>query len=55
LAVIEAACARMSVRDLDRLKTLKDVLPPETTYDEIRLVVARVRRERGQSKTEIPA
>jgi ATP-dependent DNA helicase RecQ len=55
LAVIEAACARMSVRDLDRLKTLKDVLPPGTTYDEIRLVVARVRRERGQSKTEIPA
>jgi ATP-dependent DNA helicase RecQ len=55
LAVVEAACARMSVRDLDRLKTLKDVLPPEITYDEIRLVVARVRRERGQSKTEIPA
>ena len=55
LAVIEAACARMSVRDLDRLKTLKDALPPEITYDEIRLVVARVRRERGQSKAEIPA
>jgi ATP-dependent DNA helicase RecQ len=44
LAVIEAACARIGV---ERLKNLKDALPPEITYDEIRLVVARVRREQS--------
>jgi ATP-dependent DNA helicase RecQ len=45
LAVIEAACARVGVDQLDRLRPLKDALPPEITYDEIRLVVARLRRE----------
>jgi hypothetical protein len=37
------------------LKPLKDALPPEITYDEIRLVVARVRREQKVSKVDVPA
>jgi ATP-dependent DNA helicase RecQ len=47
-AIIEAACARLGVQ---WLKPLKDALPPEITFDEIRLVVAKLRREqeRGQS------
>ncbi|MGB0078877.1 MAG: RecQ family ATP-dependent DNA helicase, partial [Candidatus Sulfotelmatobacter sp.] len=36
-AVIEAACGKLGI---DGLKPLKDALPPEITYDEIRLVVA---------------
>lgn len=52
LAVIEAACAQ---RGLERLKILKDALPPEVTYDEIRLVVARLRREKKQKRAAIPA
>jgi hypothetical protein len=51
LAVIEAACERLGLAQLERLKTLKDALPPEITYDEIRLVVARVRREASRRKT----
>ena len=54
LAVIEAACAQLGLAQLERLKTLKDALPPEITYDEIRLVVARARRE-GSKKASIPA
>jgi ATP-dependent DNA helicase RecQ len=54
LAVIEAACASLGLERLERLKTLKDVLPPEITYDEIRLVVARMRREGSQKKMSIP-
>jgi ATP-dependent DNA helicase RecQ len=50
-SVIEAACAKLGT---ERLKTLKDVLPPEITYEEIRLIVARVRREE-RSKATIPA
>lgn len=50
LAVIEAACARLQLDQLDRLRPLKDALPPEITYDEIRLVVAHLRREQGRSK-----
>ena len=52
LAVIEAACKKLGV---EWLKPLKDALPPEITYDEIRLVVARVRRELGVSKVDVPA
>jgi len=52
LAVIEAACAQLG---LERLKPLKDALPPEITYDEIRLVVARLRREQKQKSAAIPA
>jgi ATP-dependent DNA helicase RecQ len=51
-AVIEAACSRVGVNGL---KPLKDALPPEITYDEIRLVVARVRREMKVSKVDVPA
>jgi ATP-dependent DNA helicase RecQ len=51
-SIIEAACAQ---RGMEKLKSLKDSLPPEITYDEIRLVVARLRREQKQSKATIPA
>jgi len=51
-AVIEAACVKLG---LERLKVLKDALPPEITYDEIRLVVARLRREQKLSKADVPA
>ena len=43
---IEAACARMG---LARLKSLKDVLPAETTFEEVRLVVAHLRRQKNQA------
>ena len=52
LAVIEAACAKLGINGL---KPLKDALPPEVTYDEIRLVVARLRREQRVSKIDVPA
>jgi ATP-dependent DNA helicase RecQ len=55
LAVIEAACASLGLERLERLKTLKDALPPEITYDEIRLVVARMRREAPKQKAALPA
>jgi ATP-dependent DNA helicase RecQ len=51
-SVIGAACARLG---FERLKPLKDILPPEVTYDEIRLVVARLRREQQQKPSAIPA
>ncbi|MGB6026377.1 MAG: RecQ family ATP-dependent DNA helicase [Candidatus Sulfotelmatobacter sp.] len=51
-AVIEAACGKLGINGL---KPLKDSLPPEITYDEIRLVVARVRRESKTNKVEVPA
>ena len=51
-AVIEAACVKLGV---EWLKPLKDALPPEVTYDEIRLVVARLRREQGSGKVDVPA
>jgi ATP-dependent DNA helicase RecQ len=50
-SVIEAACGRLG---LEWLKPLKDVLPPEITYDEIRLVVAHLRREQARKK-DVPA
>ena len=40
-AAIEAACAQLG---LEKLKSLKEALPPEITYEEIRLVVAKLRR-----------
>jgi ATP-dependent DNA helicase RecQ len=46
-SIIEAACAQVGT---EKLKNLKDSLPPEITYDEIRLVVARLRREQKQPK-----
>ncbi len=39
---IEEACARLG---FGRLRTLKDALPPEVTFDEIRLVAAQLRRQ----------
>jgi ATP-dependent DNA helicase RecQ len=54
LAVIEAACARLGLAQLERLRTLKDALPPEITYEEIRLVVARWRCEERKKKS-VPA
>jgi ATP-dependent DNA helicase RecQ len=44
-AIIEAACTRVGI---ERLKPLKDVLPPEITFEEIRLVVARLRRNQAR-------
>ena len=55
LAVIEAACAKMGVEKLECLKPLKDARPPEITYEEIRLVVARLRREASTKKASISA
>jgi ATP-dependent DNA helicase RecQ len=43
---IEEACSRLGI---ELLKPLKEALPPEITYEEIRLVAARLRRE--QQKT----
>ena len=54
-SVIAAACSRVDVTKLERLKPLKDALPPEITYEEIRLVLARLRREAGKSTASIPA
>ena len=54
-SVIAAACTGVDVTKLERLKPLKDALPPEITYEEIRLVLAHLRREAGKSKTSIPA
>lgn len=53
LLMIEAACATLGLERLERLKTLKDALPPEITYDEIRLVVARLRRQGSKKNTPI--
>jgi len=51
-SVIEAACARPGLDRLDKLKPLKDSLPPEITYDEIRLVVAHIRVNRKAQRRE---
>ena len=52
LQKIQQACAKLG---LDRLRSLKDALPPEITFDEIRLVVASLRgrqaNERGNAHT----
>jgi hypothetical protein len=53
-SVIEAACVRVGVTNVDRLKPIKDVLPPEIGYEEIRLVLARLRREKAKQKP-VPA
>ena len=37
-----AACRQLG---MDRLKPLKEALPPEILYEEIRLVIARLRTE----------
>ena len=54
-SVIEAACAHVDVTKLERLKPLKEALPPEITYEEIRLVLARLRHEHSSKKAQVPA
>ncbi|HUI42514.1 MAG TPA: RecQ family ATP-dependent DNA helicase [Terriglobia bacterium] len=44
-AQIEAACERLG---LERLRPLKEALPPEISFEEIRLVVALLRRHKKQ-------
>ncbi|MFZ0818011.1 MAG: RecQ family ATP-dependent DNA helicase [Candidatus Sulfotelmatobacter sp.] len=51
-SVIEAACMKIG---MERLKPLKDILPPEITYDEIKLVVGKLRREQVLKAAQIPA
>ena len=46
-SVIEAACDEIG---LEWLKPLKEALPPEITYEEIRLVVAQRRRQLSRNK-----
>jgi ATP-dependent DNA helicase RecQ len=48
-AKIEEACGRLG---FERLKPLKEALPPEITYEEIRLVAAKVRMEREDQLEE---
>jgi ATP-dependent DNA helicase RecQ len=43
-SAIEAACARLG---LEQLRPIKDALPPEITFNDIRLVVAQLRRKQG--------
>ncbi len=50
-SVIEAACVRAGLENCERLKSLKDVLPPEITYEEIRLVLAHLRHEQALKKS----
>lgn len=45
---IEAACTQ---HGFERLRPIKDALPPEITYGEIRLVVAQLRWKQGQTKS----
>jgi hypothetical protein len=45
----------MSLDNLERLKPLKEAFPPEITYDEIRLVLACLRRKKSLNAAEIPA
>jgi ATP-dependent DNA helicase RecQ len=51
-SVIEAACTRLGTQ---RLKPLKEAVPPEVTYEEIRLVVARLRRLESLKKESATA
>ena len=51
-SVIAAACAKVG---MERLKALKDILPPEVSYDEIKLMVGKLRREEVLKKGQIPA
>lgn len=48
LRKIEAACTTVGI---DRLRPLKDALPPEIAFDEIRLVVASLRQRQQEPST----
>jgi ATP-dependent DNA helicase RecQ len=54
-SVIEAACSQVGIEPFGSLKPLKDILPPEILYDEIRLVVARMRAEQSAKTKDVPA
>ena len=54
-SVIEAACSQVGIEPFQPLKPLKDILPPEISYDDIRLVVARLRAEQSGKPGDIPA
>ena len=45
-ASIEEACSRLGI---ERLKPIKEALPPEITYEEIRLVAARLSQEQRRT------
>ena len=51
-SVIEAACSRLGTQ---WLKPLKEACPPEVTYEEIRLVIARLRRLESLKKESATA
>jgi ATP-dependent DNA helicase RecQ len=46
---IAGACRRIG---MERLKPLKEALPAEISYEEIRLVIARLRKEAGSEVTQ---
>ncbi|MGC2672529.1 MAG: helix-turn-helix domain-containing protein, partial [Candidatus Acidiferrum sp.] len=48
-ARIEEACTRLG---FERLKPLKDALPAEISYEEIRLVTAHLRLEQDTQSSE---
>jgi ATP-dependent DNA helicase RecQ len=50
LRAIEEACARLGV---DRLRPIKDALPMEVTFDEIRIVVADLKRRAASPATQV--
>jgi ATP-dependent DNA helicase RecQ len=47
VSVIEAACSQVGLEKIERLRQVKDLLPPEITYDEIRLVLAKMRHDQS--------
>jgi ATP-dependent DNA helicase RecQ len=49
-AQIEEVCTRLGT---ERLKPLKDALPAEITYEEIKLVAARLRLEEEEDESEV--
>jgi ATP-dependent DNA helicase RecQ len=51
-AQIEKVC---SLLGFERIKPLKDALPPEITYEEIRLVAARLRLEKENGSQTLPS
>ncbi len=51
-AQIEKACALLG---FERIKPLKEALPPEITYEEIRLVAAHLRLEKENESQPLPS
>jgi hypothetical protein len=51
-AKIEEACASLGLK---RLRTLKDALPPEITFEEIKLVIAHMRFQQSREQNGAPA